>query len=357
MRIEELDYKLPAELIAQRPLPERDASRLIHIDLASGTFTHRMIRDLPELLPPSLMALNDTKVIPARLLCRKATGGRAELLLVERLGAGGSDEHWIALGRTSKGLRPGADLEVAGGELRVTIEKRLEAGQLEVRLCANEPIERVLSRRGLVPLPPYIRRDADQDDAERYQTVYAQKVGAVAAPTAGLHLSRRLLAELEARGHRFARLTLHIGPGTFAPVRGESLLEHHMHQERYELPEQTVEAIERAKRDGRQVLAVGTTAVRALESAADAGGRLQPGSRATSLFIYPPYEFRVVDSLLTNFHLPRSTLLALVMAFAGRELIKRVYAAAVESGYRFFSYGDAMLIQGKQPGRPENRGK
>ena len=349
MRTEELDYKLPAALIAQRPLPERDASRLLYVDRASGTFTHRWIRELPELLPPSLMVLNDTKVIPARLWCRKATGGRVELLLVERLGASGSEESWIALGRTSKGLRTGACLEVAGGELRVSVEKRLDAGRLEVRLSADEPIERVLSRCGVVPLPPYIRREADRDDAERYQTVYAQKEGAVAAPTAGLHLSRRLLAELEARGHRLATLTLHIGPGTFAPVRGESLAEHHMHQERYELPERTVEAIERAKREGRQVLAVGTTAVRVLESAADSGGKLQPGSRATSLFIYSPYKFRVVDSLLTNFHLPRSTLLALVMAFTGREPITRAYAAAVESGYRFFSYGDAMLIQGKQP--------
>jgi S-adenosylmethionine:tRNA ribosyltransferase-isomerase len=345
MRIEELDYDLPEALIAQHPLPERDGSRLLLVDRTRDDIEHRFIRDLPDLLPPSLIVLNDTKVIPARLIGRKASGGRAELLLVERLGQSGFEERWLALGRTSKGLRKGVILEVGSDELEITIAARREGGYVETILRAREPIERVLARLGRVPLPPYIRREPDDNDAERYQTVYANQQGAVAAPTAGLHLSRRLLDALATGGHQLAYLTLHVGPGTFAPIRADFLAMHPMHQERYHLPEQTVQAIAHAKREGRQVLAVGTTVVRVLESAVDKNGLPQPGSRQTSLLIYPPYEFRVVDALLTNFHLPRSTLLALVMAFAGKELVRRAYAAAVETGYRFFSYGDAMLIQ------------
>jgi S-adenosylmethionine:tRNA ribosyltransferase-isomerase len=350
MRVEELEYELPEALIAQKPLPERDQSRLLSVDRASGSFEHRSVKELPGLLPPSLIILNDTKVIPARLIGRKPTGGRAELLLVERLSGGGVEERWLALGRTSKGLRPGVTIEIETARLQITVgERAKEAGHIEVTLRADEPIEDVLARCGRVPLPPYIRREPDGGDTERYQTVYASKPGAVAAPTAGLHLSQRLLDELAARGHQLAYLTLHVGPGTFAPIRGDWLETHHMHEERYDLPEHTVEAVARAKREGRQILAVGTTVVRALESATGPNGQLLPGCRQTSLLIYPPYHFRSVDALLTNFHLPRSTLLALVMAFAGTDLVRRSYAAAVRAGYRFFSYGDAMLVQGKAP--------
>lgn len=348
MRIEELDYELPEALIAQTPLPERDQSRLLSVDRASGVLEHRSVKELAGLLPPSLIVLNDTKVIPARLIGRKPTGGRAELLLVERLSGSGMEERWLALGKTSKGLRPGVAIEVEAAPLQILVgERSQEAGYIEVILRANEPIEDALARCGRVPLPPYIRREPEHDDAERYQTVYANKVGAVAAPTAGLHLSRRLLDELTAAGHQLAYLTLHVGPGTFAPIRSDSLETHPMHQERYDLSEQTADAVARAKREGRQILAVGTTVVRALESATDERGQLRPGCRQTSLLIYPPYRFRSVDALLTNFHLPRSTLLALVMAFTGTDLVRRCYRAAVDARYRFFSYGDAMLVQGK----------
>ena len=348
MQTNELSYSLPQELIAQAPLAQRDASRLLYLDRSQGTFQHRSIRELPQLVVPSLIVLNDTKVIPARIFARKPTGGRVELLLVERVSQRENQQRWLAMSRSSKGVRPGLSLEAADGLLQIAIEEREKPGRFLICLRAQQPIDALLSRCGTVPLPPYIRRQPNRQDLDRYQTIYAKNEGAVAAPTAGLHLSKAIMAELETRGCEFAFLTLHIGPGTFTPVRTDALNEHSMHSERFEVPAKTFEAVRRAKRERRQVLAVGTTVVRALESACDSDEAYRAGMQQTSLFIYPPYRFKVVDALLTNFHLPRSTLLAMVMAFAGSELIRRSYAAAVEARYRFFSYGDAMLIQGAQ---------
>jgi S-adenosylmethionine:tRNA ribosyltransferase-isomerase len=374
MNVSALDYELPPELIAQAPLPERDASRLLVVardapqpsaaEEPAGAIAHRSVRELPQLLAAgTLIVLNDTKVLPARLYAYKPSGGRVELLLVERLSPRGAAERWLALGQTRRGLRVGMHLRcpapggepVEGGTPRsggpAAIEVRVAAllgqGELEVVLEAPGGVEAALARVGRTPLPPYIRRAASVEDEARYQTVFAVQPGAVAAPTAGLHLSETLLAALRARGCELVFVTLHVGPGTFAPLRSDELGEHRMHAERYHVPEATAEALARAKREGRPVLAVGTTVVRTLEAAADEQGALAAGSGATSIFIYPPYRFRVVDALLTNFHLPRSTLLALVMAFAGEERTRRAYAEAVAARYRFFSYGDAMLIRGR----------
>ena len=339
MDLEDLDYELPDELIAQRPLPERDGARLLLLD--RGDVSHTHVRELASLLPSALFVVNDTRVLNARLHGHKPTGGKVELLLVHRLSVPGLTERWEALGRASKPIRVGTQLTL-GAITATVLEKR--GATLEVELEASEPIANVLERDGHVPLPPYIRREDEVADRERYQTVFAAEPGAVAAPTAGLHFSDALVTSLESAGHSFSQVTLHVGPGTFRPVSAPSLDEHVMHVERYDVPEATVLAIEEAKRAGRPVVAVGTTVVRTLEAAAS-GGELEPGSGSTDLFIRPGFTFRVVDALMTNFHLPRSTLLALVMAFAGIEPTRAAYLAAVRARYRFFSYGDAMLIR------------
>lgn len=344
--LDDLDYALPEALIAQRPLPERDASRLLAVP-AAGPLRHASIRDLPALLPPSLLVLNDTRVFPARIRgTKRGTGGRVELLLLRRL-RGGAPERWRALGRASKGLRVGARLDLGPrGELEADVVEVHGGGELTVDVATQGggDVLAVLERVGEVPLPPYVQRPPDGADTHRYQTVYADRVGAVAAPTAGLHFSDRLLATLEAAGHRLARVTLHVGAGTFLPVRADRLSDHAMHAEWYEVGEQTAAAIDAARDEGRPVVAVGTTVVRTLESVAAGGGRVHAGSGETSLFIRPPFEFGVCDALVTNFHLPRSTLLALVMAFSGVARIREAYAAAVAERYRFFSYGDACLL-------------
>lgn len=345
VHVRELDYDLPDELVAQHPAPERDGARLLVLDRDLGAVTHSAIRDLPSLLRPALWVVNDTRVIPTRVFAHKPSGGRVELLLVERVGEAGTRERWRAIGRASKPLRAGASLRADGGAMEITIRERAADGSLELELAADEPIERVLERIGHVPLPPYVRRPDTPEDRARYQTVFAARAGAIAAPTAGLHFTPRLVEELESRGHRFARVTLHVGLGTFAPVKVERLEEHAMHVERYEIGEDAARAIDAARADRMPVVAVGTTVVRTLESAAIGDGRVESGAGATALFIRPPYDFRVVDAMLTNFHLPRSTLLALVMAFAGVAEVRRAYAEAVRARYRFFSYGDAMLIR------------
>lgn len=344
---DDLDYQLPDERIAQAPLGERDAARLLCMPRNGGAIAHHHVRDLPDLLPPSLIVLNDTRVTPARLHGQKPSGGKVELLLVERLSPRGPVERWIALGKASKGLRVGSRFELGGGGLRAVIRGRHAHG-LEVELAGEPDVSAQIAAIGEVPLPPYIRRAPDADDAQRYQTVYAAHDGAVAAPTAGLHLGDALLARLRKLGHEFAFVTLHVGPGTFAPLRTNDLAAHPMHPERYHVPEVSAQAIAGARRDGRQVLAVGTTVVRTLEAASDDQGGMIPGSGTTSLLLYPPARFKVVDALLTNFHLPRSTLLALVMAFGGVEPVKHAYRTAIDTGYRFYSYGDAMLIGGRQ---------
>jgi len=341
----DLDYELPEDRIAQSPLTERDAARLLCMPRDGGVATHHHIRDLPDLLAPTLFVLNDTRVTPARLHGHKPSGGKVELLLVERMSAPGSVERWMALGRASKGLRAGSRIEFGDGGLHAVIRAQHAHG-LEVELSGEPSVSAQIAAIGEVPLPPYIRRAPNPEDAQRYQTVYAAHDGAVAAPTAGLHFGTPMLDRLRASGHGFAFVTLHVGPGTFAPLRSDDLATHPMHPERYHVPETTVADIARARREGRQVLAVGTTVVRTLESAADEAGTLRPGSGTTSLFIYPPTRFKVVDALMTNFHLPRSTLLALVMAFGGIEPVRQAYQTAIDAGYRFYSYGDAMLIGG-----------
>jgi S-adenosylmethionine:tRNA ribosyltransferase-isomerase len=344
MRISDLDYDLPDELVAQEPLAKRDASRLLLLDVTADEVEDHLFTELPGLLPPSLFVFNDTRVFPARLLGNKTTGGRVELLLLRKIRA--VPDRWLAMGRSSKGLREGMELSLCDGRLTARVVSALEHGQLEVDLQAEGEVDVLIEEAGEVPLPPYIRRAAGDADRTRYQTVYARKSGAVAAPTAGLHFTEGTLHALEEAGHQTAYVTLHVGPGTFRPVQVDTLDEHEMHEEAYEVPEDTVAAIRRARDEGRPVVAVGTTVVRTLESSIDSGGDPVAGLETTRLFIRPPHRFHVVDHLVTNFHLPRSTLLALVMAFAGVDLTRRAYREAAERRYRFYSYGDAMLIRG-----------
>lgn len=343
MRLSDLDYDLPEELVAQQPLSQRDASRLLLVDVGTAGIEHHRFSELPKLLPPSLFIFNDTRVFPARLTGTKATGGSVELLLLHT--SGEARDRWIALGRSSKGLRPQMQLSLAGGLLHARVLRALEAGRVEIELTGAGPIDALIEQVGEVPLPPYIRRKAVQADRDRYQTIYARKPGAVAAPTAGLHFTETVLQGLQEAGHDLAYVTLHVGPGTFRPVQAATLDEHDMHDETYEVPIATAEAIERARAQGRPIVAVGTTVVRTLEASSDEQGHVAAGAGTTKLFIRPPHRFRVIDHLVTNFHLPRSTLLALVMAFAGIELTKQAYGEAIDRRYRFYSYGDAMLIR------------
>ena len=339
MLVRDFDFELPADRIAQRPLA-RGASRLLVLD-AQDAARHRSIGELPDLLRPGdLLVVNDTRVLAARLFARRVPGGaRIELLLAERL----DPVTWDCLVRPGRKARPGVRLELSE-RLRAEVTGQGEEGRR--RVVFSEPVEPHLETLGHVPLPPYIDRADEPEDRERYQTVWAREPGAIAAPTAGLHFSRELLAALDARGVERAAVTLHVGLGTFKPVTAELVHEHRMDAERWTVPEATAAALARARADRRRVVAVGTTVVRALESAAEAGdGAPAAGTGATELFIVPGYRFRVVDVLLTNFHLPRSTLLMLVSAFAGRERVLAAYREAVELGYRFFSYGDAMLAE------------
>ena len=345
MRLEDFDYALPVERIAQRPAQPRDSSRLMVLDHTSGSIQHRSFRDLPTLLTPGdALILNETRVIPARLRARKLPGGgRVELLLLEREGP----RTWQAL-VGGKGLRPGRRLQVEGGPEAEVVEQ-LDGARRLVRF--DRPITPELERLGESPLPPYIHEPV-RDPAE-YQTVYARNPGSAAAPTAGLHFTPALLQSLEVRGLRIGKITLHIGLDTFAPVRASDPRRHAIHSEWCSVPEAALEAVAAARAEGRRVVAVGTTVVRALETAA-AAATLAAGSAAhtrpepfegrTDLFILPGFEFKLVDAMLTNFHLPRTTLLMLVSAFAGRERVLAAYEAARESGYRFYSFGDAMLI-------------
>jgi S-adenosylmethionine:tRNA ribosyltransferase-isomerase len=348
MRASVFDYELPSERIAQWPADEREAARLML--LRSGAPEHRTVADLPELVTPgALVIVNDTRVLPARLLGHKAvSGGRVEILLVRRVaGAAGELEVWRALGRASKGLRVGTVLDFGEIEAHV-LGREDDEGLFEIGLRTRDggPVGPALQRVGHVPLPPYIRREDGPSDRDRYQTVYARVDGAVAAPTAGLHLTDALLDRLRKRGVEIASVTLHVGYGTFKPVTTLDLDDHEMHAEEHVVPQATSAAIARARERNAPVIAVGTTVVRALESTADPGrdGYVRPTAGETRLLIQPGYRFRVVDELLTNFHLPRSTLLALVSAFAGIEAIRAAYASALREGYRFFSYGDAMLV-------------
>jgi S-adenosylmethionine:tRNA ribosyltransferase-isomerase len=344
-------FRLPRDRIAQQPLAQRDRSRLLVLERASGRITHRAFSDLPDLLEPgTLVLLNDSRVRKARLFARaeaeteSPSGGKAEFLLLEELQPG----LWKTLAARARKQRPGKRYRFPGGVTGAVVawEGAAKEGEGPFRFVRFDPpiSEQYLEEHGHVPLPPYIDRADSSADAERYQTVYARTIGSAAAPTAGLHLTPELLRALEARGATVAALTLHVGTGTFLPIRSEDIEEHRMHEERYEVPEATARTVNQALSEGGKILAVGTTVVRAVESACREG-MVAAGAGRTSLFIKPGFRFQVVSQLLTNFHTPRSTLLVLVSAFAGRGRVLRAYREALARGYRFYSYGDAMLIR------------
>lgn len=344
----DFDYDLPPELIAQEPLADRLAARMMVVDRAAGTIRHHHVRDLPQFLrADDLLVLNDTRVIPARIHGHKAgTGGQVELLLLEE----GADGTWEALCGASRRPRVGGQLLFAGGRLQAEVLAWGPGGRVTVRFHADKPLLEVLEEVGIPPLPPYIKRPAVppastlERDREFYQTVYARVPGAVAAPTAGLHLTDALLDQLGRQGVGRAFVTLHVGMGTFKPVMAESVREHRMEEERFAVGPETVGAVDRTRRAGGRVVAVGSTVVRTLETLAAPGRAVRSGSGRTGIFIHPPYTFQVVDAMLTNFHLPRSTLLMMVCALAGTPLAREAYAEAIRERYRFYSYGDCMLI-------------
>lgn len=343
MNVSDFHFDLPDELIARYPLPERSASRLLTLDGLNGAIEHRRFNDLPSLLQPGdLLVFNNTRVIPARLFGRKETGGQVEIL-VERL----LDEHeLLAHVRASKAPKKGQAIVVEDGTVFRMVERQDALFHL---MCeAKEPVVEVLERTGHMPLPPYVDRPDDEADRERYQTVYAEQAGAVAAPTAGLHFDEALIDRLKEMGVNTTFVTLHVGAGTFQPVRVERLEDHIMHTEIVQVPEDAVEAVKKTREQGGRVIAVGTTSVRSLESASR-GGVLRPFQGETDIFIFPGYRFQTVDAMVTNFHLPESTLIMLVSAFAGYDNVMSAYQEAVEERYRFFSYGDAMFITGQEP--------
>ena len=349
LRTADFDYVLPPDLIAHTPAEDRASSRLMVVERrTAGPFPTRRFADLPGLLADGdLLVLNDTRVIPARFLGRKPSGAPGEVLLVRP--AGGMEgqtavaDTWEALVRPGSKLKPGRTLVVAE-DLTIEILDGTPDGGRVVRLRSPLGSATAIERYGQVPLPPYITRPAVPEDRVRYQTVYADVPGSVAAPTAGLHFTGELLERVRSRGVRIVRITLHVGPGTFRPVESEDPADHRMHEEWYMVPDATADAVADVRRGGGRVWAVGTTVTRALESASDEAGRIRAGVGTTRLFIRPPYGFRVVDGLITNFHLPRSTLLMLVSALAGVDTIRRAYRQAVADGYRFYSYGDAMVV-------------
>lgn len=346
MKRTDFSYQLPPELIAQHPLAERTASRLLCLEGKTGICAHHQFAQLPDFLNAGdLLVFNNTRVIPARLWGQKATGGKLEILLERLTGTHTAVAHV----RCSKSPRPGTDIHLsakageAPGDYRLTV-----TGREDALFCLSSeggpPLAEILSDIGHMPLPPYIDREDELADKERYQTVFGEQDGAVAAPTAGLHFSEALLEQCAAKGIRSVAVTLHVGAGTFQPVRADDIKDHVMHAEYVEVDASVCQAVEETRAAGGRVIAVGTTAVRSLESASQKTGTLQPFLGDTDIFIYPGYRFRSVDAMITNFHLPESTLLMLVSAFAGRENVMEAYRCAIDEGYRFFSYGDAMFI-------------
>jgi S-adenosylmethionine:tRNA ribosyltransferase-isomerase len=351
LRTDLLEYGLPERLVAQRPAPRRRDARLMTLSRSTGVVGHRGFPELPFLLRRGdLLVVNDTKVLHGRLRASRRTGGAVEVFLLSPLPESGAEgeERWEALARPSKRLKEGEAFQV-GDTLSVRLDRRLDGGRWEVLLSGGGvPVAKALERAGEVPLPPYIRRrpgdPAAKEDAVRYQTVFARNPGSVAAPTAGLHFDEDLLGELAAAGVGVARVTLSVGYGTFSPIRTEEVEAYGIHPEPYRLPPETASAVNEARAGGGRVVAVGTTSVRTLETCAAEDGTVAHSAGVTRKFIFPGYRFRAVDALLTNFHLPRSSLLALVMAFAGVDQVRAAYREAVAREYRFFSYGDAMLI-------------
>ena len=342
MLLDDFDFFLPPELIAQYPSKKRDASRLMTLDRAQGTLSETNFSEIAGLFRDGdLLVIYDTKVIPARLAGFKESGGRVEGFLVRRLYVPG--EVWHCLVKASKAPKPGTLILLPEG-IRARVLEKEEGEVWTVSFSPSEDFEERLERAGNVPLPPYIRRPAEVGDRERYQTVFARVKGAVAAPTAGLHMTAELLEAVRGRGVEVLPLTLHVGLGTFMPIRVEDLRNHLMHREEYSIPESTAVSVNAAKKEGRRIVALGTTTCRALEHGASEDRHLHPGDGEADIFICPGYRFRIVDALITNFHLPKSTLLMLVAAFAGRDFLLRAYAEAVSRRFRFYSYGDAMFI-------------
>ncbi|MBM6948985.1 tRNA preQ1(34) S-adenosylmethionine ribosyltransferase-isomerase QueA [Mordavella massiliensis] len=341
MRRQDFSFDLPQELIAQDPLKDRAGSRLLVLDKETGAVSHHVFREIKEYLHPGdCLVLNDTKVIPARLIGSKiGTDAKIEILLLKRK----EDNIWETLVKPGKKAKPGARISFGDGLLVGEVVDVVEEGNRLVRFTYDGIFEEILDRLGQMPLPPYITHQLE--DKNRYQTVYAKHSGSAAAPTAGLHFTPELLEEIKAKGVEIASVTLHVGLGTFRPVKADNILEHHMHSEFYQIEASEAEKINRAKAAGGQIICVGTTSCRTIESAADGDGYLRAGSGWTDIFIYPGYRFKILDCLITNFHLPESTLLMLVSALAGREHVLAAYEEAVRERYRFFSFGDAMLIR------------
>jgi S-adenosylmethionine:tRNA ribosyltransferase-isomerase len=346
MLISDFDYELPEELIAQRPLERRDASRMLVVDRAARRWHDSQFSELPSYVRAGdLLVVNNTRVFPARLHgVREPTGGRVELFLIRER----ATDVWEALARPARRLMPGTIVSFGDKRLRAEVTEALDEGRRVVRFQADTPLASLLEEIGETPLPPYIKREAAAstaaEDRERYQTVYAEKRGAIAAPTAGLHFTPHVIEELKARGAFWTEITLHVGYGTFEPVRVEDLSEHSVEAEQFEITEEAAQMINETRARGGRIIAVGTTTTRALEAAADDMGRIRAGARLADLTITPGYSFRAVNALITNFHLPRSSLLVLVSTFAGRDLMLSAYRHAVSARYRFYSYGDCMLI-------------
>ena len=339
MKTSDFSFYLPEELIAQTPLERRDASRLLCLDKVSGTTEHRVFSELPELLRPGdCLVMNDSRVLPARLMGARETGGAVEVLLLRDLGGG----RWECMTRPGRKAKPGTRLIFGGGELEAEVLEVAEGGNRIIEFKYDGIFLEVLERLGRMPLPPYIK--AELEDGERYQTVYSRELGSAAAPTAGLHFTKELLAKIAEKGVRECFVTLHVGLGTFRPVKAEDIEEHEMHSEFCIIPEETARIITETKRAGGRIICVGTTSCRTVESFANEDGTMDAKSGWTNIFIYPGYKFKCLDALITNFHLPESTLIMLVSALAGREHVLAAYKEAVEKRYRFFSFGDAMFI-------------
>lgn len=348
MLTESLNYILPAELIAQKPADKRSASRLLVLDRSSGIITDRVFPDIAAYIQPGdCLVLNDTKVLAARFFARRKTGAKLEGLFLEEVG----DSAWKVMLKNSRKIKPGETIDLIGNDgkpfCEIVAAKRCDDGKWVLNISADGSVEDILAKTGFPPLPPYIKRDDNPDtaaeDLSRYQTVYAKNAGAVAAPTAGMHFTTELINQLKASGVNIAYVTLHVGAGTFKPVTAENLADHPMHSERYSLDAENAEIINNTKATGGKIIAVGTTSVRTLETIA-ASGELKANHGSTKLFIKPGYEFKAVDVIITNFHLPKSTLIALVGAFAGMDMIMKAYSHAIENKYRFYSYGDSMII-------------
>ena len=340
MKKSDFYFDLPQDLIAQTPIAQRDHSRLLHLDKETGEIAHRHFFDVTDYLHPGdCLVLNDSRVLPARLIGAKPTGGSVELVLLRDLGEG----KWECLSRPGRKTRPGAEILFGDGELKATVTDVVEDGNRIVQFHYEGIFLEILEKLGKMPLPPYIKEELQ--DAERYQTVYSRELGSAAAPTAGLHFTKELLARIEALGVKVCYVTLHVGLGTFRPVKEEKIEDHPMHAEFCIVPEETAHTISETKKNGGKVVAVGTTSCRTLESFAAPDGSIEPCSGWTDIFIYPGYTFKCIDSLITNFHLPESTLIMLVSALAGREHILNAYQEAIREGYKFFSFGDAMFIE------------